>query len=76
MKASELDHRFHAGESVEAEIDWSAARRPNLATRRVNVDFPKWMVASLDQTARTLGVTRQSLIKMWLADRLEKQRVG
>jgi len=73
MKATELDDRFDAGEDISAEIDWTRARRPNLEVRRVKVDFPAWMVAALDQTASTLGVTRQSLIKMWLADRLARQ---
>jgi len=71
MKATDLDERFDAGDDIGEHIDWSKARRPNLDVRRVNVDFPAWMVASLDHTARTLGVTRQSLIKMWLAERLE-----
>ena len=53
MKASEFDDLFETGESVEDEIDWSKAKRPGLETRRVNVDFPGWMVTALDQTART-----------------------
>jgi hypothetical protein len=71
-KASELDRRFDEGEDVSAEFDWSKARRPNLDAKRVNVDFPTWMVESLDREARKLGVTRQSLIKLWLADKLEQ----
>jgi hypothetical protein len=73
MRARELDAKFDRGEDVTDQIDWSKARRPNLAARRVNVDFPTWMVASLDHEARKLGVTRQSLIKMWLADKLEQR---
>jgi hypothetical protein len=71
MKASELDRKFDEGEDIGAHIDWSKARRPNLDAKRVNVDFPNWMVESLDKEARKLGVTRQSLIKLWLADKLE-----
>ncbi|HZL00897.1 MAG TPA: CopG family antitoxin [Caulobacteraceae bacterium] len=71
MKASDLDEKFDAGEDVSEHFDWSKARRPNRLAKRVNVDFPAWMVKSLDQEARKLGVTRQSLIKMWLADKLE-----
>jgi len=71
MKASEFDRRFDAGEDVTESLDLSQARRPGLAPKRVNVDFPAWMVHSLDKEARKLGVTRQSLIKLWLADRLE-----
>lgn len=71
IKASEFDRKFDAGEDVDAYIDWSKARRPNLEAKRVNVDFPAWMVQSIDNEARRLGVTRQSLIKLWLADKLE-----
>jgi hypothetical protein len=73
MKASEFDRRFDAGEDVTAELDISKARRPALEQRRVNVDFPVWMVRALDREASRLGVTRQSIIKMWLAERLEKR---
>lgn len=70
MKASEFEDRFDAGEDVSEHVDWSRSRRPNTALRRVNVDFPAWVVEGLDQQAKRLGVTRQSLIKMWIADRL------
>jgi alpha/beta superfamily hydrolase len=70
MKATEFDAKFDDGEDVSAAVDWSRARRPNDQVRRVNVDFPAWVVAGLDKQARHLGVTRQSLIKMWIAERL------
>jgi hypothetical protein len=70
MKASEFDQKFDDGESIMKELDVARARRPGEETRRINVDFPVWMVASLDKEARRLGVTRQSIIKMWLAERL------
>ena len=73
MKASELDRHFDAGESVLESLDLASARRLNLEQRRVNVDFPIWMIESFDRAARRLGVTRQSLIKMWLAERLERE---
>ena len=73
MKARELDEAFEAGEDVSQHFDWPAARRPNLEARRVNVDFPAWMVTALDRESDRLGVTRQSLIKMWLAERLERR---
>lgn len=57
----------------DADLDVSAARRPLQEARRVNVDFPSWMVESLDREAQHLGVTRQSVIKMWIAERLEKK---
>jgi hypothetical protein len=73
MKAHELEAKFDAGDDISAELDLTKARRPNLGARRVNVDFPSWMVDSLDVHARKLGVTRQSLIKLWLADKLEQR---
>lgn len=72
MKASEFDKKFDDGENVITELDISSARRPSEEARRINVDFPAWMVASLDHEARRLGVTRQSIIKMWLAERLQQ----
>ena len=72
MKAKTLDEKFDNGEDVLGDFDLSKARRPNQEQKRVNVDFPAWMVASLDKEARHLGVTRQSIIKVWLAERLEK----
>jgi hypothetical protein len=74
MKAHEFDTRFDAGEEIAESLDTSAARRPNQDMKRVNVDFPVWMIASLDKEARRLGVTRQSIIKVWLAERLEEFR--
>lgn len=70
MKATEFDEKFEAGDDVTADVDWSKARRPNMETRRVNVDFPAWVVEGLDRQASRLGVTRQSLIKMWIAEKL------
>ncbi len=71
MKAEELDEKFDNGEEVSAYFDLTKARRPNLEARRVNVDFPAWMVERLDREAGRLGVTRQSVIKMWIAERLK-----
>jgi hypothetical protein len=73
MKASELDKRFDDGEDITGELDVANARRPNREQRRVNVDFPAWMIAALDREARRLGVTRQSIIKVWIAERLEQK---
>ena len=70
ITAEELDEKFDNGEDVSAYFDWSKARRPNQEARRVNVDFPAWMVHGLDKEAGCLGVTRQSLIKMWIAEKL------
>jgi hypothetical protein len=52
------------------DLDLSTVNRPNQSQRRVNVDFPVWMIESLDREAGRLGVTRQSIIKVWLAERL------
>ncbi len=71
MKAREFERKFEAGEDVGGHVDWSKARRPNLEMKRVNVDFPTWVVEGLDRQARRLGVTRQALIKLWIAERLQ-----
>ena len=73
MKESELDKRFDDGEDITSELDLAKVRRPNREQRRVNVDFPVWMIEALDREAKRLGVTRQSIIKVWIADRLEKK---
>lgn len=73
MKASDLDKKFDAGEDISGELDLAGVRRPLREQRRVNVDFPSWMVESLDREARRLGVTRQSIIKVWIAERLEQK---
>jgi hypothetical protein len=75
MKASEFDKRFDEGEAILDELDIASARKPNLEQRKVNVDFPIWMIEALDRAARRMGVTRQSVIKMWLAERLESEKV-
>lgn len=72
MKAREFDRKFERGEDITAHLSLAKARRPGEEPRRVNVDFPAWMVASLDREARRLGITRQSVIKMWLAERLQR----
>ena len=72
MKANELDKKFDDGvEDVLEHFDIKSSSRTNQSQKRVNVDFPVWMVESLDKEAKRIGVTRQSLIKLWLADRLE-----
>jgi hypothetical protein len=71
MNSSEFDRHFDAGDAVIGALDLDAATRPRLQQKRVNVDFPLWMVEQLDREATRLGVTRQSIIKIWLAERLE-----
>jgi hypothetical protein len=70
MKAKDFDRDFDEGHDLSADVDWSKARRPNTEIRRVNVDFPAWVVQGLDRQAQRLGVTRQSLIKLWIAEKL------
>ena len=70
MKAGTFDEKFDRGEDVSGDVDWSKARRPKL--KRVNVDFPRRVVEELDAIADHLGVTRQSLIKLWIAERLSR----
>ncbi len=72
MKARDLDQKFDGGnEDILGSFDVGKATRPNHDQKRVNVDFPSWMVQSLDKEASRLGITRQSLIKMWVADKLD-----
>ena len=72
MKAKKFDADFDGNKDVTGALDLSKARRPLQEQKRVNVDFPTWMIESLDKEARRLGVTRQSIIKVWLAERLEQ----
>ena len=72
MKAKDFDKKFDEGNSVVNHLDLSKARRPEQEQKRVNVDFPLWMIHSLDKEAKRLGVPRQSIIKIWLAERLKK----
>jgi len=72
MKAREFDKKFDEGKDVSKYLDVSKARRPEREQKRVNVDFPLWMINLLDKEASRLGVPRQSIIKVWVAERLEK----
>ena len=71
IEASEFDRLFDEGVDLTPYLDLSSIRRPGLETRRVNVDFPRWVIAALDREAQRRGVTRQSLIKVWLVERLD-----
>ena len=71
MKAKKFDYDFDSGKDITSSLDLSKIKRPNQTQKRVNVDFPIWMIESLDKEAARLGVTRQSIIKVWLAERLE-----
>jgi len=72
MKAKQFEKKFDEGVDISQSLNFSKARRPLQEQRRVNVDFPKWMIERLDKEANRLGVTRQSVIKIWLSECLEK----
>ncbi|MGD2063274.1 MAG: CopG family antitoxin [Nitrospirota bacterium] len=76
MKAKEIDRRFDAGEDISEHFDLSNTTRPGQEQKRVNVDFPVWMIQSLDKEARRLGVPRQSIIKVWIAERLRSEHAA
>jgi hypothetical protein len=74
MKAKDFDKKFDKGkEDIIGDLDLSTARRVNLEQKRINVDFPSWVVESLDREAARVGVTRQSIIKVWLVERLKAE---
>ena len=76
MKAKAFDQKFDGdNEDIINDLDLSTLKRPNQKQKRVNVDFPVWIIDSLDKEANRIGVTRQSIIKLWLAERLEEQRL-
>lgn len=76
ITAKELDRRFDAGEDISEYLNWSTAKRPGLEQRRVNVDLPNWMITSLDMEAKRVGVTRQSIVKVWLAERIKAEQAA
>ena len=71
IKAKDFDTAFDSGEDVTKYLEKSKARRVNEQLRRVNIDFPAWVISSLDKEARRLGITRQSLVKMWIAEKFD-----
>jgi hypothetical protein len=73
MKAKHFEKKFNDDESIIDDLDLSKARHPEHEQKRVNVDFPVWMIHSLDKEAQRLGVPRQSIIKSWIAEKLEKR---
>ena len=72
VKARDFDKKFDEGVDISKHLDVKKARRPEQEQKRVNVDFPLWMVQLLDKEAKRLGVPRQSIIKVWVAEQLEK----
>ena len=74
MTAEEFERRFDEGEDVTPFFDMASIRRPGVEPRRVNVDFPEWMVAELDWQSRLIGVSRQALVKLWVSERIQKEQ--
>lgn len=72
MKAKEFDKKFESGEDITDDLDLSQAKRPGYTSKRVNVDFPEWMIKMLDRESKRLGITRQSIIKIWIAEKLKE----
>ena len=73
MKSKDFDEKFDKNKAdIIDNLDLSTLRRPNQQQKRVNVDFPVWVIDSLDKEANRVGVTRQSIIKLWLVEKLEK----
>lgn len=70
MKAAKFDEKFDNGESVIDYLDLKNIRKPNLELKRINIDIPVWIVESLDKEAKRIGISRQAIIKMWLAEHL------
>jgi hypothetical protein len=74
ITAEEFDRRFDEGEDITPFIDKSSLRRPGLKARRVNVDFPEWIIEKLDVQSMLIGVSRQSLIKLWISERVQQEQ--
>jgi len=74
MTAQEFEQRFDEGEDITPFIDMSSIHRPGVEPRRVNVDFPEWMIEKLDWQSRLIGVSRQALVKLWISERIQKEQ--
>ena len=76
ITTEELDKRFDEGEDISQYLDWSKVQRPLLDQKRINIDLPQWMLNSLDIEAKRVGVKRQSIVKMWLSERIKAEQVA
>ena len=74
IQSKEFDRKFDAGEDISTYVDKGSLRRPGMEALRVNVDFPEWVIQNLDQQSQLIGVSRQSLIKLWISERLQQER--
>jgi hypothetical protein len=73
MTAKDFEQRFDEGEDITPYIDRATIRRPGIEARRVNVDFPEWVICTLDAQSKRIGVSRQSLIKLWISERIQQE---
>lgn len=76
MKAKELDKLFDNGDDFIPHLDLSTAKRIGTQPKKINVDFPEWVINALDIEAKRIGVTRQSIIKVWISERLKAEQVS
>lgn len=74
MTAKEFEKHFDEGEDITPYIEKSSVRRPGLEARRVNVDFPEWIIEKLDLQSKRIGVSRQALIKLWVSERIQHEQ--
>jgi hypothetical protein len=72
ISAVEFDEKFEKKENLVPYLQTDKITKPGLKSRRVSVDFPEWMVQELDRAAQKLGITRQSLIKVFISDKLKE----
>ena len=75
ITATEFEEKFESGKDLISYLDLDQALRPGLEQKRVSVDFPIWMVQKLDKVAKHLGVTRQSVIKVFISEKLKEERL-
>ncbi len=75
MKTEDFDKAFDEGSDlIDEAVQWDKGFRPNLETRRVNIDFPLWMIKALDREAARLGIARQAVIKTWTAHMIDQTK--
>jgi hypothetical protein len=74
ITVEEFDKMFDdASDEIDDFVDFSKFEKRNLDLKRVNVDFPQWMIYAMDREARQIGISRQALIKTWISERLEER---
>jgi len=74
ITAKEFDEKFDNNEDISNYLDWDRAKRVHEKQMRVSVDFPRWMVQCLDKESTHLGISRQALIKLSVAEHIKQQK--